>query len=1287
MRLRRKHAVLGIAAIVVPGTLWYLLRWTPIVPNQVGGAFTRNLLQEHGYRLEMERVRGNPLGEMLVEGIRVRHDRAGGAEVATLRALALRLDISSFLRGRVHVQRLRVEDLRVRLTQADLAWRQPSPRATQAPSPPLHLDAVEITGGHVEVELDSARTLLVDSLHTLVALELADGEARVQIDRIAARLPLLDVELRSGSGKFVSGKDGVRFEDVRLQTLRSQVEARGTYEEHELRLTGDVHPLMLDDLAAWVELPVDGRVDGPITFSWRRDALSASGMWSGRFETHDFDSVQVELAWTPEEFTLRRARGSLQGSAFDLALQQRGDAWNGRVALQGFDLRSWNSDLPASRLRGTVEFARQSANDTLDLVVALGASDIAGCALVRGSGRVGVHGRDMVLEDLRAETRSGTARGSGRLRSRVLQLDWELEAQDVAPFMQPLGLAGVHGEASMMGRVEGTLDSLGGNAAGGFTSLRYGELSAAEGELELQAERLWPRPDLAFDVHGEGLAFRARKLGRFTGSMVYDGEALHLQRGEVAAGDTVIALAATLRTERRDWNGDLIPTQRVSLHTALVQISGQEFRVEEPATIWWRERAARVDSLRLVARSGRARIDGTLDLASTRIDMRTEIRDFDLGLLARLASARQSLAGSGTGWIELHGPLDATQVDSRLLVRAGRWNALEVDSVKVDVQSDAFGTSLRDGSVHSSLGRVRASGRIAALPSLRRWLHGDTSKTASADLTHAELEAEIEVGDMELEPFWRGVRGIQAPGPWDAQVTARIEVGGSIVAPRVGASGQARRVHMARGVDIDSLRFEAQYAEERLRVPQLLVEAAGARMQVEGTLPLSLHLLRGAKLLRDEEVDAQLTLEQSSFAVVPRFISLFELAPQGVPPGTVEAELHVGGSFAEPKLRGSLQVTGAGFTLANLEEVFYDVHAKGTFGEDTLELSEIRGRTGPEGWVRGSGRVRFARLAVSDYDLAFDAEQVPIYSVPDITATLGGHLQVQSVPLVAGMPPVPEFKGTIRVHEAEITREFTAGGEESGDLLAPTDRPDWLAEVAIEAPGRVWVRNSNADAELAGTVQLVRNTAGLDVDGRATVKRGHYSAYLEKFEITRGELDFSRNPGWEPVLDIEARRGRVNERIYVNLRGTPSEPRLVFTSDTRGSSDELQQILMADISNDPASVATTVVENVFTDLGYLDSITIDPASSREPVAEGQQAPFINAYNVSAGWAVSDRVFVTYTRGLNQSDLNQRVAVEFDVLRGLLLASSWEIRYIPSPEFLSDAAQNAFNVDVKFRHEY
>ena len=1287
-RLRRKHAVVLFAAVVALGTLWYLLRFTPIVSDQVGRAFTSNLLQERGYRLVLGRVRGNPLGKIAVDEVRLLRDRPGASEVARLRGLELRLDFWQLLRGRVKVHRLRLLEPVVQLGAEDLHWQRRKDLPSGPPPPPLHLAGVEIVGGRVEFPLDSLRTLCLVDLETEVALEVEGGSSRLQVERFSAGLPLQSLVVLQGAGNLTYGSEGLQVEAARLQTSRSQVTGVATYRgsPRTLHLNGEATTFDLADLDSLVQLPVGGTLTGPFELQWSPQAIAFTGTWSGEYAAHALDSVQVDLRWTPAKFTLRRAEGRLQTSRFALSLEAEHEALHGRARLRDFDLRAWRSDLPVSRLEAQLEFSRRSPGDSLQLRAALGPSDLAGVAITKGHGRAAILGRSASCREIQLETARGVLHGEGTLQGQAVSFSWELEADDVAGFAKPLGLGSLHAAADLQGQIEGTLDSLGCIAAGDFATLRYGSLAAERGVIDLQASRLFPVPAVEMDVRAEGLALGGRKLGRLTSLMSYDGEALHLERAEVAAVDTSVTVAASFRTLARDWNGDPRPAQLLSLHTALIQIGGQEFRVEEPASLWWSGRATRVDSLRLLSRSGGARIDGVLDLGANRVDARTEVRDFDLGFLSQLAGAQQPLAGTGTGWLEVHGRLDATQVDSRLAVRAGRWQALEVDSVRVDLQSDAFGSSLRSVSAYTPFGGIRVNGRIAYLPSLSRWLRGASGPGEPEAFSKAALELHVEVDDLALEPFWRGLRGLQAPAPWEARLTTKLDVEGSLGDPRLGASGAARALHLRRGIEVDSLRFEAQYAGGSLRVPHLKAHAAGASVDVEGQLPLTLHLLRGIKLRREEPVDADLVLLSSSFAVVPRFISFFEPAPQGVPPGTVEATLHLGGTLAKPKLNGKLQVAGAGFTLANLEEVYYDVNATGNFVDDTLELGEIHGRTGPNGWVRGSGWVRFAGLAVSDYALAFDADHVPVYSIPDIAAIVGGHIDIHAVHLFETAAPIPEFKGSLQVRDAEITREFTEGRGE-GSLLEPTDRPEWLADVAIEAPGRVWVHNSNADAELAGNVQMLRTTAGLDVTGRATVKRGHYSAYLEKFEITRGELDFSRNPGWEPDLDLEARRGRVNERIYVQLTGTPSQPQLVFTSDNRETSAELQQILMADIRNDPSNVATTVVENVFTDLGYLDSISIDPASSRQPVAEGQQAPLISAYNVSAGWAVSDRVFVTYTRGLNQSDLNQRVAVEFDVLRGLLLASSWEIRYIPSPELLSDAAQNAFNVDVKFRHEY
>ncbi|MFQ5601587.1 MAG: translocation/assembly module TamB domain-containing protein, partial [Candidatus Krumholzibacteriia bacterium] len=342
------------------------------------------------------------------------------------------------------------------------------------------------------------------------------------------------------------------------------------------------------------------------------------------------------------------------------------------------------------------------------------------------------------------------------------------------------------------------------------------------------------------------------------------------------------------------------------------------------------------------------------------------------------------------------------------------------------------------------------------------------------------------------------------------------------------------------------------------------------------------------------------------------------------------------------------------------------------------------GKSGSGGSVRGDGQVIFEGLRVADFDLSLDAERVPIYSVPQMMAVVSGHVDMRGVHLGTG-GPIPEFRGSLQVLQAEVTQEFTGGGSEA-DVLESTDMPEWLAEVGLDASGKVWIKNSQADAELYGSVQLVRSTSGMDVKGRATVKRGHYSLYFRRFEITHGELDFSRYPGFEPDLDIEARTGRSGNRIYVHLTGRPSEPHLDLSSDSGASSDELQQMFFTEGTDNPVNPTFTVVEQIFQDLEYIDSIHIDPAGSDTlGTRDTAVMPFVVPLNLSAGKAVSDRVFLTYTHGLNQSDISQRFAIEVDIIRGLLLESSYERRNIPDNQ--PNRPQNAFDVDLKFRYEY
>jgi autotransporter translocation and assembly factor TamB len=1283
--IRRKHVVLLIAIVVVVATLWYLLRFTPLVPDQIARTFTENLLHDRGYRLEVTSVRGNPLGDLVLSGARLVAERGRGEDVVHIREVEVRVHPWNLFRGRVDVLRLRLVEPSVRLgsggVQRDLL--RSTGTAPRAPTPPIRIRHLEVERGRLDVVTDSTVVLTVRDIAAHLELRADSREIRFRVERLEGRDLTRDLELQSASGSIVTRSNVWRFEGFQIETPGSRAEIEGSWNSPNrvLELAGNCDPFDLDDLASFVQLPVTGSVAGPFQFRWDGEEIRFSGTWSGAFAEYAMRDVALELDWAPDSLRIRRAAGFLHDQAFATEFDLVDDALVGRARFTDLDLQAVRAHLPQSHIQAAVDFSRRSHEDTLRLRVETGAARVDAWSFDAVQAWVDLVGNEAQIRDGYVESPHATARMHGELLGDQLALEWDLQASDAADLLAPLGLE-LHATMQARGLFHGALDSLSCNASGEFGDALLANLQALEGSFELEARGIGGLAHVDADVRGDGFALGPRAFERFSADLGFSDDGLHLRRVEASSGDTLVAVAGRLHLDERDWNGNRLPTQQLKLDGALLQVGQQEIRVEEPATLWWRQRAVRVDSLRLVTRGGRMRLDGTLDLARSRVDVRSEIREFDLGFFGRLAALQQRIGGSGTGWVEAHGSLDASQVDARLRIESGRWNTLEFDSVQVDLTSDAFGAELRELRVHTQEGALQLDGRLAYLPSLRRWVTGRSGSRDPEELGRAAIEARLQLDDLRVERFWQALRG-EAPD-WSSRVTTHVDLQGSVREPVIAGSGSLIDVTVGSSVDVDTLLFEASYADGVLRVPELHVVTPGARLEADGRLPVRLHLAQGAKLQRTEAVEARLRLARSSFAIVPRFVALLEPPTQDVPIGEIEGRLAISGTLASPRLLGDVRVDGAGFTLANLEEVYRDTYVAGVFEGNTLRLLDLHASTGTEGRVRGGGHVVFEGFRVADYELSLEAERVPVYSVPSMVALIDGQVDIRAVRLRNG-DPIPEFRGGLTILEAEVTREFTSGAG-GGGLFESTDTPEWLADVSIVAPGRVWVKNNNADAELKGNVQVNRSTSGLDVNGQATVKRGHYSVYLERFEITRGELDFSRNPGWEPALDIEARRGRRGNRIYVHLTGRPSEPRLSFTSDQGGTSAELQEILMADIQNDPANVATTMVEQIFADFEYIDSITIDPAAGRDPDAD-QNTALLRPYNVSAGRAISDRLFMTYTRGFNQSDLNQRVAIELDILRGLLLESAWEQRYIPSRQERSDAAQNAFQFDLKFRYEY
>jgi autotransporter translocation and assembly factor TamB len=942
--------------------------------------------------------------------------------------------------------------------------------------------------------------------------------------------------------------------------------------------------------------------------------------------------------------------------------------------------------LPDHEITGRGQFER-SAGDTLRLSLQLEGSRVENVRLDHVVVDAVVLGSDVVVRQANIAGPLGRLQGSGELRGGILDVGFDAELPKVEEVLRALHRSpSVAGDAIVHGRLRGPTASPEVELESSFGALQSGSNVVWAGTLTAWGHPVGQAPDLDLELHADSLQIRGRVLRGLGADMTWRDGVLRISRSQAEAGDTLVAAVATVQPLERDWNGLPRPTTRLELETALVRLGDTEMRVEDPATVWWRDGAVRVDSLRVVTRGGSLRVDGTYDEQSRALEARAELAGLDLAFLRDVAKLRADVTGTGSGWLEARGTLDRTRIRARLELIGGSWNGLPVDSLHVAIAGSEAVTDIQDLRLVTPSGSLRGNCRVGSIPSLARWLAPTTQSRPLAELESATLSGVFDLSTLQVDRLWQARRA-GAPSPdWEARLSCFVALRGTLGAPLLEVRGQADELRTGT-LAVDGARFDLDCRHDSLLVHRLDIAAEGQTLHGEGHVPLRISFVRGAALLRDRPVAAQVVLPRTSFRIVERFVPTFVAPPGGASRGDVEMDLQVTGTLASPQARGKFQVYDASFQLATMEEVYHSVNARGEFDGKVLRISAIQAATGSKGIVSGSGELEFEGLELSGYEYRLRLQEVPIYSIPEVSAIASGPLEIHSRRIAGRL--IPDLRGTLDVHSAEIRAEFTSSGTQSGTF--ETDIPDWLASLSLRADkGDVWIRNSLVDAELTGNIDLKRTEDDFQVFGTVRVKRGTYSYLVHRFDIKRGELNFS-GKGFNPQIDIEGQTGRAGERIYITLTGTAEEPQLSFRSDRLGASSDMIEQTLFDVTGTEREEATSILvgnyaEQIVRDLQLLSEFSIDPASRNAatsgttPTGHGG----FTGYNVSGGRPIGSNLFVLYTQGF-YSDIEQRVAVEYDINRWLLLEAAYERRSVT--EAGAGQSQNAYGLGLKYRHEY
>jgi len=415
--------------------------------------------------------------------------------------------------------------------------------------------------------------------------------------------------------------------------------------------------------------------------------------------------------------------------------------------------------------------------------------------------------------------------------------------------------------------------------------------------------------------------------------------------------------------------------------------------------------------------------------------------------------------------------------------------------------------------------------------------------------------------------------------------------------------------------------------------------------------------------------------------------------------GTGEASVVIAGPLEHPFYQGTIKMSDVGFVMRDLEEVYREASVAGHFSGDTLTLTQLEGAEGLRGSFDGNGTVTFRGLMIESFDLRLNLDRFLLASIPDLRAVASSR-NARMTGMMVGPDSVlvPKFHGDFEVHKVRYTGSFEEKGGANDPLLG-TVAPDWLADLTLHADPRVaHINNREMDLVLGGDLSLVRTMGGLSMRGSMDVNKGELIVFNNKFRVQRGRLDFSREVGFDPRIDLDAETqyrlrfpgssSSVIEHIGVHVAGLMSNPTVQFSSERGYSTEAIQRMLLGlephatpegdsqNLANTSISAGFNLIEReIAREVDIVDTIEIDQIQRQRAAGESALDPLIGV-----GKYIGQDLYLKYAQGIRGTD-DLDIIVEYQINRHLLLQSEMRRRLD------ENQGESTYNLDLKYRFEY
>jgi len=505
--------------------------------------------------------------------------------------------------------------------------------------------------------------------------------------------------------------------------------------------------------------------------------------------------------------------------------------------------------------------------------------------------------------------------------------------------------------------------------------------------------------------------------------------------------------------------------------------------------------------------------------------------------------------------------------------------------------------------------------------------------------------------------------------------TARI--GGTAAAPEINSTLKLSDPAIA-GQAYAGAVAELQYRDKKATLRAVIQQDAAHSLTANGAVPL---LLSWNDRFRADPLNGMDVRVQSG-GVSIAFLNAFSGKDVQSIAGELTLDLSARGSLKQPDLRGSFRLRDGGLKVVPLN---VDVHAltiSGDLDSRSLNVRAISARA-KDGEISGAGSLALKQYELSGVKLALNAKRWPAIDTARYQLRVAGNVDVQgtvAAPVVKGQINITE--GSLRPDlafleqsKAPYKRDETIIVKRDGERepmpgASPNGRStdngifnNVTLNLALRAPGNVWVRHPDLVSELTGDVRLAKvQNRDLDVSGRVDVVRGYFAFQGRRFQLTRGTVEFIGGDKINPSLDILAQYRLPEYLVEVKIAGTADKPTLTLSSQPpRQQADVLALILFGRPLNTlnqseqgslqqsavnlaSGFVAGAVVSSVAKSLG-LDSLGIDV--SELDFSSGK---------VGFGRYVGRKTYVSASQQLS-GEHGREVRLEYEIAKDIKIGTS------------------------------